>query len=96
MSRLATACPVLLGTLIALAAPVEAGDWRAEYTTPAGVNCCGIRDCRPLARGYRVTVGDKVTVFPGRPKTEITIVHPSRDHRIWVCTTGCAFMPGTS
>ena len=96
MSRPAKLFPLLLGILIALAAPVEAGDWRSEYKTPAGVNCCGIRDCRPLGRHSWVKIGDRITVFPGTPKVEITIVHPSRDHRVWVCTTGCAFMPGTS
>ena len=74
-----------------------AGDWRSDFTTKDGrMNCCGISDCRPLPRGYWIKEGDKFIVFEGQPPTEITVVHPSQDHQVWICSTGCGFMPGTS
>lgn len=76
--------------------PLKAGDWRSKFTTKQGVDCCGVHDCRPLATGYWVKVGDRYVVFPGQPETEITVVHPSQDGKAWICTTGCGFQPGTS
>lgn len=92
--------PYFFSALVALfLCPVfaRAGDWRSDFKTPDAIDCCGIHDCQPKPRLSTVTIGDRIVVFPDRlpvDATTVTIVHPSRDHQVWVCTTGCAFVPG--
>ena len=78
--------------------PAAGHDWLRGYKTPGGAGCCNETDCRPLARGMTVRLGDRVVVFEGDRPTEITVIHPSADElgRTWICRTGCAFLPGMS
>lgn len=84
-------CVILIFLLTAYTA--TAHDWLSKYNTPKGADCCGIKDCKPLPAGSWVKIGDRVVVFPGMSETKITIIHPSQDGKVWVCITGCAFMP---
>ncbi len=91
---------ILIGLLMFWIATISialAGDWRSEFTTKDGrMNCCGIKDCRPLARGVWIKEGDKFIVFPGERPTELTVIHPSQDGKTWICSTGCGFQSGMS
>jgi len=68
-------------------------DWRNEYNAGDGRPCCHEHDCTVVPESQPSPVLGAVVVTEKFGPVLINAVHPSRDDKIWVCHTGCAFVP---
>lgn len=96
----------VIGLLLALAAPATAHEWYTGLKDGRGLDCCGGRDCAPVAEEDLRWVGGELEIRIGRdwwpvPRSSY-LSTPSPDGQVHACKLAgesfvrCVIWPGQS